>query len=157
MAQLGRFDDEQMKFIQDVLDEHGDYLEEILQEAIEEKKILRTGDLEGSVKAENGMSGNNPHLEVRFSSYGRAVEIQYHRKSRNSQQFMIADTKKLLYGIRSNSDQMKRRKKKDTRWYAKNVYGSLNTLIGKLMYEYQDWALAREKAIFRMLNKNQKI
>jgi hypothetical protein len=152
MARIQRFDDKQMEFISDVLNEHGDFLKGILQDAIQEKKLLVSGDLSASIKTDTSMSGNNPKLSLSFTSYGRAIEIRYHRKSSNTQKFMVADTKSLLYGMRSNNIQ--RKKKKDTRWYARNVYGSLNRMIGILMYEYGDWVLAKEKAQIEMLNKN---
>jgi len=113
-----------------------------LEDAIDRLNLKNTGDLRTSFSSKV-VRGVNPKLELTFLSYGRAIEIAYHKKrSKNTSKFLREQTNKSLWGVKSKS-----KSKKDTRWYSKNVYGSLNRLIGKLMYEYDDVALERMKNI----------
>lgn len=126
-----RFSEEELLWIRDVLDQHGEYLHDILEQAIEGRKLIHSGDLEQSLSYKVVMYGQNPALTVSFMSYGRAIEIRYH-KSKNSRQFTKLGQNRTNLAGRGR----KAMKKKDTRWYARNVYGSLNRLIGTLMYEF---------------------
>ena len=128
-----RFSEEELLWIRDVLDQHGEYLHDILEQAIEGRKLIHSGDLEQSLSYKVVMYGQNPALTVSFMSYGRAIEIRFH-KSKNSRQFSGVKNNKATLSSRCQ----KAMRKKDTRWYARNVYGSLNRLIGTLMHEFTD-------------------
>lgn len=140
-----RFNEEQLVWIDDVLDQYGEFLADLLQESIEAKHLKDTGELENSINYRVDREGVNPVLHVSFMSYGRAIEIRYH-KSRNSTKFSAPNTNQLIWGIRS---QKSRNRKKDARWYAKNAYGSLNRLIGILSWEFGEEEIRRVKGILQ--------
>lgn len=136
----GRFSELELLFIAETLDQHGEYLTDLLIEAIEEKSLISEEDKEHLIDSISYRTkdGINPKLVFEFPDYGRFIEINYHKKrqSQNTSSFDKESINKALWG-RSNKKKVKR-KKKDTRWYSKNVYGSLNRLIGILMYEFTD-------------------
>lgn len=143
MATEGRFDEIELAFIRDELDIHGEYVLDILHEALEAREMIDSGDLDESMTAKVGPDRENPTLSISFLSYGRASEIRWHRsKNRSVIQEMSANRRNYLAKER-------KRKIKDTRWYAKNVYGSLNRLIGILMYELTDQERERIKGILK--------
>ena len=141
----GRFSELELTFIAEVLDQHGEYLTDILIEAIESKQLISQQDREhlvDSITYDTTRYGINPVLIMNFPAYGRFIEINYHKRSKNTS-LLDQDSINLALWGRSNRQQLKQRKKKDTRWYAKNVYGSLNRLIGILMYEFTEAERAR--------------
>jgi hypothetical protein len=136
----GRFSELELLFIAETLDQHGEYLTDLLIEGIEKKALISDEDKEhliDSISYDTKKYGINPVLIFKFPDYGRFMEINYHKKrqSKNSDLFDEQSINNALWG-RSNKKKAKR--KKDTRWYSKNVYGSLNRLIGILMYEFTD-------------------
>ena len=124
-------------FVREVLDTHGEYIVDLLQESIEEKKLRITDDLLESLDYKVIKSGSNYVLQISFLSYGRAVEIQYLNSKRLRRE----------NNDRNKSADFRRAKKKDTRFYAKNVYGSINRLLGRMSNEYSDQEIARLKGI----------
>ena len=137
-----RFDELELQFIKETLDLHGEYVSDLLYKAIGDKKMVKSGELEAYF--ENNMpykvrNTGSPTLEFTFPTYGRLAEIGYFR-SKNSKQWTAPNTNSLLWGIKQ-----KKTKKKDTRFYSKNVWGSLNRLIGILMYEYDEHTMERMK------------
>ena len=128
----GKFSELELTWIKDMLDQHGEYLADLLHDAIDSKRLKKTSDLEGSIDYRVVNYGINPALQVGFLEYGRLTEIAFHRKSKNTQNFLSGAVNALLIRERSQF----RKKRKDTRWYAKNAYGSLNRLIGILMNEF---------------------
>ena len=62
------------------------------------------------------------------------------------------DTNRTVWGMKANRNPVK----KNTRWYAKNMYGGLNRLISRVMYGLSDAEIARLKGILenRKLNYN---
>lgn len=141
----GRFSELELIFIAEVLDQHGEYLTDILVDAIESKKLISQEDKEhliDSISYDTTKFGINPALVMNFPTYGRFIEIYYHKRSKNTSILDQESANRALWD-RPNTKQLKKRKKKDTRWYSKNVYGSLNRLIGILMYEFTDSERAR--------------
>lgn len=136
------YNDVELTFIRNILWEHGRYVWNLFQTALQQKNINNTGELKESIKYKLIKEGNNPGLSFSFLSYGRAIEIKYH--SRNSRQFQMPNTNEVVWGIRNKP---RSTRKKDTRWYAKTAYGSLNTLIGRLMTEASEQELARLKQL----------
>ena len=134
----GRFSDIELLFIKEVLDQHGEYLSDLLTDQIESKKLIHTGALLGEIKYKVTSYGINPVLQVIFPDYGRFIEIRYHKKSNNTSSWTASrsDVKQALWGRATKK--MRGKKKKDTRWYAKTIYGSMNRLISILMNEFTD-------------------
>lgn len=58
------------------------------------------------------------------------------------------DTNREVWGIRQNTN-------KKNRWYARNMYGGLNRLIGRVMYGLSDHEIARLKGILENRIKNE--
>lgn len=146
----GKFNEIELTWIKDMLDVHGEYMVDLCIAAIESKRLRLSGELADSVNYQTSMQGNNPKLSVNFLSYGRAIEINYFKKSRNTQKWANPNTNQIVWGVRSRT---KNTRKKDTRWYARTVYGSLNRLIGTIMYEFSDQELERIKGILDFQKK----
>lgn len=134
MAKLNDIED---LFVREILDTHGEYIVDLLQESIEEKKLRITDELLESLDYKVVKREGDYVLQISFLSYGRAVEIQYFK------------SKRIRRENRENnkSTDFRRAKKKDTRFYAKNVYGSINRLLGRMSSEYSDQEIARLKGI----------
>ena len=124
-------------FVREILDTHGEYIVDLLQDSIEEKKLRITDELLESLDYKVVKRGGDYVLQISFLSYGRAVEIQYFK------------SKRVRRENRENnkSTDFRRAKKKDTRFYARNVYGSINRLLGRMSSEYGDQEIARLKGI----------
>ena len=134
MAELNDIED---LFVREILDTHGEYIVDLLQDSIEEKKLRITDELLESLDYKVVKREGDYVLQISFLSYGRAVEIQYFK------------SKRVRRENRENnkSTDFRRAKKKDTRFYAKNVYGSINRLLGRMSSEYSDQEIARLKGI----------
>lgn len=134
MAKLNDIED---LFVREILDTHGEYIVDLLQDSIEEKKLRITDELLESLDYKVVKREGDYVLQISFLSYGRAVEIQYFK------------SKRIRRENRENnkSTDFRRAKKKDTRFYAKNVYGSINRLLGRMSSEYSDQEIARLKGI----------
>ena len=124
-------------FVREVLDTHGEYIVDLLQDSIEEKKLHINFDLLDSLNYKVVKSGSDYILQISFLSYGRAVEIQFFKSKRLRKEA----------SAKQQSSDFRRAKKKDTRFYAKNVYGSINRLLGRMSSEYSDQEIARLKGI----------
>lgn len=151
----GRFSELELLFIAETLDQHGEFLTDLLVDAIESKTLISDDDkqhLIDSISYKTEKYGINPALVLDFPNYGRFIEINYHKRRQNA---AILDDESVNHLVWSNRSNRKKsaKKKKDTRWYAKNVYGSLNRLIGILMYEFTDEERAR---LTHILENNQK-
>lgn len=137
----GKYSEEEILFIKEVLDQHGEYLSEILADDLKKKKLRDKGKL--LAQFQDGMpysveqTGLNPKLLFNFFGYGRAIEINWH-KSKNAKKFSAS---KDIWGIR------KRKRRKNTKWYTHNVMGSLNRLTGILGSEYTEHERKRIKNI----------
>jgi len=82
--------------------------------------IKRAGDLGGEI-------------QFIFPSYGRFIEIQYFKTSKNSSKLKSRQVNNKLWAKRTGF-----KSKRDTRWYTANFMGNLNELIGELMYGFTD-------------------
>ncbi|MFZ4705411.1 MAG: hypothetical protein ACOYMF_05325 [Bacteroidales bacterium] len=134
----GRFEEDELMWIRDRLNDHGEYLEELLVQEIERKKLIQTSNLKDSIFYRQVDYGLDPALQFSFPTYGRAIEVQWHR-SKNTRSLQEIKVNGIIVGSKVKSNL----KKKDTRWYAKTAYGSINRLIKILLYEYDD--IARER------------
>lgn len=145
----GKFSELELAFIDDQLHQHGEYVRDLLMDAIEARNLIKSGDLYDGITWRVGMYGINPHLEISFPDYGRFQDIDAYklRKSSNTSSWikMNEDANRAILGIRSKKKPSRRRK--DTRFYASTVYGAMNTLIGKIMYEFTDVEMERMKKV----------
>lgn len=132
-------------FIEEALSVHGEWLCDILREAIEKQKLERTEELKQSISDQAFKDGNgNPGLRLKFLSYGRAFEIAGHERKRLNR--LDRNTNRFIWGIKSNKD-FASKMRKNTRWYARNMYGGLNKLVSKIMYGLSEYEIERLKGI----------
>lgn len=131
-------------FIEEELSQHGEWLCDVLSEAIEKRKLIESGELQGSVNYSSFKSGENPGLRVSFVKYGRFLDIEGYKKKKHT-----VDTNREIWGIRQN-----RVRKKNTQWYARNMYGGLNRLISRIMYGLTDAEVERLKGILNNRKNN---
>lgn len=124
-------------FVREILDTHGEYIVDLLQDSIEEKKLRITDELLESLDYKVVKREGDYVLQISFLSYGRAVEIQYYKSKRVRRE----------NSEKQKSTDFRLAKKKDTRFYSKNVYGSINRLLGRMSSEYSDQEIARLKSI----------
>lgn len=143
----GKFNDIELLFIERNLELHGEHVCDLLREQIQNKDLLKSEDLLNSIDFTVRKYGINPVLLINFISYGRAIEINWHKKSKNTSLFSKPNTNTLLWGMRENR---KRSKKKDTRWYAKTAYGTINRLLSILSSEFSEEEKERLKAILEI-------
>lgn len=119
-----------MLYIQDNLYQHGEYLIDLLRKQIIDKKLIRTGNLLNSLSFKMWQDSlGRPVLAIRFLSYGRALEIRWH-KGKNRRNFET--------NVRRNLWALKNKKIKDTRWYTRTVYGSINRLMNILASDFSE-------------------
>lgn len=135
---MADFDDVELEFVKRTLREHGEYLVKILRESIEEKDLLKDGILIDSIDYKVSEYSINPILYIEFKGYGRAIEIAWHKRKKTSKNTNSWEksVNQDIWGFGQTNKKKKARK--DARWYSKNVYGSLNRLIGILSYELSD-------------------
>jgi len=151
----GRFSEIELLYIAETLDQHGEYLVDLLVSAIEKKTLISDQEKEHLIERISSKTtkyGINPALIISFPDYGRFIEIKYHQKRQNSAILDEDSVNSTIWGIRKRKKLIK--KKKDTRWYAKNAYGSLNRLIGILMYEFTD---AERERLSRLIENKQQM
>lgn len=139
----GKYNDVEQLFIKEILDQHGEFLTDLFIQSIEAKKLEDTGSLLGAISYRVLKMGNSFVLRFSFPDYGRFIEIRYH-KSKNSLKLLRKNTNRQLWNIRGKNTSSK---KKDTRWYTRNVYGSQNTLISRLGTEFTKDEIMRLKNI----------
>lgn len=135
---MQQLSDVEKLFVMEVLDTHGEYVVDLLQESIEAQNLRVTDDLLDSLNYKVEKRGADYALVISFLSYGRAIEIQYFK------------SKRLRREARAGGNDIKnlrRAQKKDTRFYAQNVYGSINRLLGRMSSEYSDQEIARLKGL----------
>lgn len=137
----GKYNDIEVLFIREVLHQHGEFVVDALAEKIESLKLKDTGDLLSSLDYDVSNYGINPVLLISFFSYGRAIEIRWHKMRKNKSLFS-RNTGKEVWG-----EQVSRRKRKKTNWYARTAYGSINRLLSVLATEYSEAERERLKGI----------
>ncbi len=143
----GKFDEVELLFIERNLELHGEYLCDLLREEISKKTLVDSADLLDSIDFRVIKYGIDPVLLISFISYGRAIEIRWHKKTQNTSIFTKPNTNTMLWGMRENR---KRIKKKDTRWYAKTAYGTINHLISVLSTYFSEEEKNRLKQILEI-------
>jgi len=133
----------EFQFVIITLKKFGLTLRDILVNDIKKKDLVSKGKNNGlhlrdrisfDVKR---IGQNGGELLFYFPDYGRYLEIQYYKKSKNYQgSFGKTSLWETMRQSRRGFKSMK--KQKDTRWYTRNVMGNMNQLIGELMYGLTD-------------------
>lgn len=128
----------ELHFIDEQLEIHGKYMKALLQKELKKRKIGTSGSkLRSSLAHRVTKHGADPVLELSFYSYGRAIEIRWHKMRRNAKA-ISATVNRDIWGSSGKST-----KRKNTKWYAKAVYGSINNLLFKLSTELSNSERAR--------------
>ena len=112
---------------------------------------MKSEDLLNSIDFSVSKYGINPVLLISFFSYGRAIEINWFKKSQNTRSFAKPNTNVMLWGMRENR---KRTRKKDTRWYAKTAYGTINHLLSVLSSDFSEDEKNRLKQILEIRHES---
>lgn len=123
-------------FLRELLDDHGIYVTDLLAEGIDRLKLTDTGELLASLKYSVVKQGNNYVLRFSFLGYGRAIEIEYFK----SRRLRRAAKRKGVVPAK------KQKRKKDTRFYSKPAFGSVNRLASRMMYGLTDAEIDRLKS-----------
>ena len=135
------FTEAELFFVREELDLHGEYLMDLFGDSIERLGLEKSGDLLDSLRYTVTTRNGNACLSIQFESYGRIIEIRYFKKRKSV--WEVVDTRKAMWGI--HSPQKRNKKKKDTRFYSANAYGSLNKLIGRIGSSASDEIMQRIK------------
>lgn len=141
---MKQFDEVEILFIREVLDQYGDDLVDQLYDTIVEKKLRVSDQLLDSLSQTVTMEGNNPKIMLSFFTYGRSLDANHYKKKESVWE---TNTNRSVWGIKENRP---RKSKKNTQWYSKNVYGSLNRLISILSNEYSETEKERLKTILKL-------
>lgn len=128
-------DDIKLLFIQEELSQFGEELCDALSDALFKNKLIESGTLLDSLNYSSFQEGKNPGQRVSFYSYGRCVDMAGYKRNT-----LKVDTNRDVWGVKS-------RVNTKNRWYARNMYGGLNRLIGRVMYGLSDHEIARLKGI----------
>lgn len=122
-------------FIEEELSQHGEWLADVLTEAIEKRKLRQTDSLLHSIDYDSFHEGKNPGVKFSFLSYGRAVDISAYKRNRHK-----VNTMEVVWGQKQNT-----MKKKN--WYARNMYSGYYRLVSRIMYGLGDREIERLKGI----------
>ncbi|MEI6174331.1 MAG: hypothetical protein WCR01_11325 [Bacteroidota bacterium] len=136
----------ELKFIETTLQQYGARLQSALVKAISDKGLVSkegTNHLKDSISYDVKRTGPFGYqLQLYFPDYGRFIEIRYHVGPPKTSDAIFNGSKSGMSKTRwSTSDKKRpfgRKSYKDARWYSKTAYGSLNSLIGQLMYGLTD-------------------
>jgi hypothetical protein len=108
---------------------------DLLREQIQQKHLIKSENLLDSIDFQVSKYGIDPVLLINFFVYGRFIEINWFKRSQNSRKMAAPNMNRMLWSMRENR---KRTQKKDTRWYAKTAYGTINHLIAVLSNDFSD-------------------
>jgi len=143
-------DEAKQLFIRDELDQHGEFVLDLLAESIIEKELILDENLLSSLRYNVEKNGKDYVLTIAFPGYGRAVEISYYKRKKRNFETDTNQAVKQLFKIESREDVLRKKQKRQIRhlnWYSKNVYGSLNKLYSRLSYGFTEDEIERLKKI----------
>lgn len=144
---MDKYSDIEALFIKEELDKHSEYLSDLFVDDIGRKKLVDSGKLLSVFTNANpfkiSQNSNEITLSLKFPTYGRFIEIQQRKP------IQIETSKE--NAAKWKGKQKPKRKKTD--WYTRNVYGSQNLLIGRLMYGLGDIEMKRLKGILEGKDK----
>lgn len=141
-----KYSDVELLYLREVLDTHGEYLTDLLRENLERKRIYRKRDLIDSIDYKTTKEMSNPVLQVNFFGYGRAIEIAFHKQRNNTS----AAFKREAVSDDVWNKKKKFKRKKNTQWYTRTVWGSLNTLLNRISTEFTE---QEQERLRNILNK----
>ena len=110
---------------------HGDFVRMEFNRSLWAKKLKKTGELQSGIAF--SVDTGTPALVASFEDYGRFIEIAFHKKG--APRLSSDEAKRMAWRLGANP---KTKKKKNTTWYAHNLYGSLNRLIGRVGWGYSE-------------------
>jgi len=131
-------DNVEFAFVEATLKKFGFRLQKIFISETKRLKLKESGHLQEGPKVEvlkSGMVGGE--LRFIFPDYGRFIEINYHKGTSNANS-AFSGKNKTAFQKKKDKFKSKSNHRKDTRWYARNAYGYLNSLIGELMYGFTE-------------------
>ena len=126
-------------FILKELQAHGKFVQNEFNRSLWGKKVRKTGELQQGIAF--AVDTSKPALTASFENYGRFIEIAFHKKGNG--RLSSEEARRLAW--RSGPGARAPKKKKNTTWYAHNLYGSLNRLIGHLGWGYSEEVMALMK------------
>lgn len=134
------------EFIRRELDKHGEWLVDVFIEQLEKNGNKITGQLLESLNWQlyDPKDGSAAGLEIGFETYGRFFEIRSRESRLKKENAMPLNTNKLVWGIKE-----RKKKKKSTRWYARNMYGGLGKLVSRLSAGMTDDELQRIRQVMQ--------
>jgi hypothetical protein len=143
----------ELLFIKEQLYVHSEELTDLFVADIERKNLFKSGDLlsvfESGSPYKVWNSSGSVVLSMKFPDYGRFIEINFHKKLRTENN---KDNAK-KWGAKEKEKAKANSKRKNTDWYTRNVYGSQNLLIGRLMWGLGDIEIQRLKNILEKEKK----
>jgi hypothetical protein len=126
----------ELLFIERTLEDHGKMVCDLLREQIQSKDLRLSDDLLNSISSKVSKYGLNPVLLIDFFVYGRFIEINWFKRRTQNSSVVTVNTNRLLWGIHEN--RKKGKGKKNTRWYSKTAYGTINHLLAVLSNSFSD-------------------
>jgi hypothetical protein len=143
------------RYIEEQLDLHGEYLNDLFIADITRKNLINKGDLldyfDSASTWDITTRNSLPALVFDIPVYGRLIEIQDKKRLRGIRTRKV-DTNALLWGIKPKKERKK--KGKNAQWYTHNTYGAQNLLIGRLMWGFSD---IEKNRIKKLLEENNRI
>lgn len=135
--------EEKEAFVARELDDFGHFLSGLFLADIQKKRLKDSGEFEKNFKGiAYKVDAARKTLTFQFENYGRFLEIRYHKKATLIKSIR-QQARRDVWGIKTAT---KSRKRKDTRWYSANLYGSINRLIGHISWGYTEEIAAQLKA-----------
>ena len=144
----GKYDEVELLFIERILEQHGEMVCDLLREQIQAKDLRITDELLDSINFKVSKYGINPVLLIEFFAYGRFIEINWFKRRSQNSQTIAVNTNRVIWGIHENRKRTK--KKKDTRWYAKTAYGTINHLLSVLSSNFSEAEKEKLKQILQI-------
>lgn len=134
------------EFIRRELDKHGEWLVDRFVEQLEKNGNRITDTLLNSLNWNlyDPGDGSAAGLEVGFETYGRFFEIRSRESRQRKDNAMPLNVNKLVWGIKE-----RKKKRKSTRWYARNMYGGLGKLVSRLSAGISDDELQRIRQVMQ--------
>lgn len=121
--------DIRLEWVERVLKKHGMYLTAEFRKSIEGKSLIFSKDLVNSLNynTSRGGSSDDGVLEISFKTHGRFQDIGTGRGAKNTDELLAnAD----FLGLRVKN----KRKRRPAKWYARNLFGTMNSLMSQLTY-----------------------
>ncbi len=134
MSTNGRVFTPKEAFVARELERHGRYLTELFAKDIKRRRLKDSETLLDFIEANPfSVDAHSQRLSMEFPDYGRFIEIRYNKKKR-AYKVLGTEARREIWGMRG----IGKKRGKFARWYAHNLYGSINTLIGRVSWGYTE-------------------